>query len=124
MVGAVLQNRLAASLHDQAVASAHLLPPAYRSRFVDGFSTAAKSGLQVGRGQTGASLPTGLPAQVAGRIAQLIHDVFVNAYVLALRPTVAVAVGVLFVASLSCLFVIHRRRALEPQVAPAEIAVA
>ena len=124
VVGAVLQNRLAASLHDQAVASAHLLPPAFQGRFVDGFSQAAKSGLQVGRGQTGASLPTGLPAQVAGRVAQLIHDVFVNAYVLALRPTVAVAVGVLFVASLSCLFVLNRRRVAEQQAVPAEIAVA
>jgi len=123
-VGAVLQNRLAAALHDQAVASASQLPPAFQGRFINGFSQAAKSGLQVGRGQTGASLPTGLPAQVAGRIDQLIHDVFVNAFVLALRPTVAVAVGVLFVASLSCLFVLNRRRVPEQQVAPAEIAVA
>jgi MFS family permease len=123
-VGAVLQNRLAASLHDQAVASAPQLPLAYRAVFVNGFSQAAKSGLRVGRGQTGASLPTGLPAQVAGQIAQLIHAVFVNAYVLALRPTVAVAVAVLLLASLSCLFVINRRRAAEPEVATTEVAVA
>ena len=123
-VGAVLQNRLAASLHDQAVAAAHQLPPAFQGRFVDGFSQAAKSGLQVGRGQTGASLPTGLPAQIAGQLERLIHEVFNNAYVIALRPTVAVAVGVLFVASLSCLFVINRRRAPQEQVAPAEVAVA
>jgi hypothetical protein len=124
VVGAVLQNRLAASLHDQAVGSAHLLPPAFQGPFVNGFSQAAKSGLQVGRGQTGATLPAGLPAQVAGRVAQLIHDVFVSAFVLALRPTVAVAVVVLFVASLSCLFVINRPRVAKEQVAPAEIAVA
>src|SRR6202035_4130300 len=44
VVGAVLQNRLAASLHDQAVASAHQLPPAFQGPFVNGFSQAAKSG--------------------------------------------------------------------------------
>jgi hypothetical protein len=111
-------------LHDQAVASAHQLPPAFQSRFVDGFSQAAKSGLQVGRGQTGASLPNGLPVQIAAQLDRLIHVVFNNAYVTALRPTVAVAVSVLFLASLSCLFVINRRRAPQEQAAPAEIAVA
>jgi len=123
-VGAVLQNRLAASLHDQAVASAHLLPPAFQSRFVGGFSQATKSGLQVGRGQTGAALPSGVLVQLVGQLAKLIREVFDNAYVTALRPTVAVAVGVLFLASLSCLFVINRRRLAEQPVAPTEIAVA
>lgn len=125
VIGAVLQNRLASSLHEQAVASANQLPPAFQARFVDGFAQAAKSGLQVGRGQTGASLPTGLPAQVAARIGQLIHDVFVNGYVAAMRPTVAVAIGVLAVASLSCLLVVNRRRAAgETAARAAEIAVA
>jgi len=123
-VGAVLQNRLAVSLHDQAVAAAAQLPPAFQGRFVDGFAQAARSGLQVGRGQTGAQLPTGLPAQVAGRIAHLIHDVFVNGYVAAMRPTVGVAVAALAVASLSCLLVINRPRATEEHAAPAEVAVA
>jgi hypothetical protein len=50
--------------------------------------------------------------------------VFDNGYVLALRPTVAVAVAVLAVASLSCLFVINRRRSSEEAVKPAKIAVA
>jgi len=123
-VGAVLQNRLAVSLHDQAVAAASQLPPAFQGRFVDGFAQAARSGLQVGRGQTGAQLPAGLPAQVAGRIAHLIHDVFVNGYVAAMRPTVGVAVAALAVASLSCLLVINRPRATEEQAVPAEVAVA
>ena len=125
VIGAVLQNQLASSLHDQAVASANQLPGPFRAQFVDGFAKAAKSGLQVGRGQTGASLPTGLPAQVAARIGQLIHDVFVSGYITAMRPTVAVAVGVLTVASLSCLLVINRRApAQTAAVPPAEIAVA
>jgi len=122
--GAILQNRLAVSLHDQAVASAGQLPPAVRGRFVDGFTQAARSGLQVGRGQTGAQLPDGLPAQLAGRIEQLIHDVFVNGFVIALRPTVAVAVVALAAASLSCLLVINRRPVTVDVAAPTEAAVA
>jgi EmrB/QacA subfamily drug resistance transporter len=122
-VGAVLQNRLAVSLHDQAVASAGQLPPAVQGRFIDGFTQAARTGLQVGRGQTGASLPAGIPAQLAGKIQQLIHEVFVNGYVAALRPTVAVAVVVLVVASVSCVFVINRRRLPREAAAPADIAV-
>jgi EmrB/QacA subfamily drug resistance transporter len=122
--GAVLQNRLAVSLHDQAVASASQLPPAFQGRFIDGFNQAARSGLQVGRGQTGASVPAGLPAQVAGQIQQLVHTVFVNGYVAALRPTVGVAVITLALASLSCLLVINRRRAAATQATSADIAAA
>jgi len=123
-VGAVLQNRLAVSLHDQAVASASQLPPAFQGRFIDGFAQAARSGLQVGRGQTGASLPAGIPAQLAGRIQQLIHDVFVNGYVAALRPTVGVAVVVLAVASLSCIWLINRRRVSNEVSAPVDAVAA
>jgi EmrB/QacA subfamily drug resistance transporter len=121
-VGAVLQNRLAVSLHDQAVASAGQLPPAIQGRFIDGFSQAARSGFQVGRGQTGAAVPAGVPPQLAGRLQQLIHDVFVNGYVAALRPTVAVAVVVLALASLSCLLLINRRRASNEVAAPTDVA--
>src|SRR2546421_3410419 len=60
VIGAVLQNRLATQLHDQAVAYSSRVDPAFRSRFIDGFSHAASSGFQVGVGQTGGvQLPPG-----------------------------------------------------------------
>jgi EmrB/QacA subfamily drug resistance transporter len=121
-VGAVLQNRLAIALHNQAVTAAAQLPPAFQERFVDGFTQAAKSGLQVGRGQTGASLPANLPAPVGGTIQHLVHEVFVNGYVIAMRPTVAVAVVVLAVASVSCLLVLNRRQAPEEATASVDAA--
>ena len=124
VVGAVLQNRLAVSLHDQAAASASQLPAAVQGRFIDGFSQASRSGLQVGRGQSGATLPAGLPAQIAGRIQQLIHDVFIHGYVTAMRPTVALAVVVLALASLSCLWVVNRRHPAAEVTEPVEAAVA
>jgi hypothetical protein len=123
VVGAVLQNQLATAFHDQAVTAATHLPPAFRAPFIDGFAQAAKSGLQVGRGQTGASLPANLPAAVVATVERLVHDVFVNGYVIAMRPTVGVAVAVLAVASLTCLLVINRRRVLDEAAAPADVAL-
>jgi EmrB/QacA subfamily drug resistance transporter len=123
VVGAVLQNQLATAFHDQAVTAATHLPPAFRAPFIDGFAQAAKSGLQVGRGQTGASLPANLPADVVGTVQRLVHDVFVNGYVIAMRPTVGVAVAVLAVASLTCLLVITRRQRPDEVEAPAEVAL-
>jgi hypothetical protein len=52
-----------------------------------------------------------------------VHDVFVNGYVIAMRPTVGVAVAVLLVASLSCLFVINRRQLASEAAAPADVAI-
>ena len=123
VVGAVLQNQLAIALHDQAVTAAAHLPRAFQQPFVDGFAQAAKSGLQVGRGQTGASLPANLPTSIVGTVQHLVHDVFVNGYVIAMRPTVGVAVAVLAVASLSCLFVLNGRHASKEKTAPADVAV-
>jgi hypothetical protein len=110
-VGAVLQNRLADALHTQAVSRSSALPPNFRQQFVDAFNGVAKSGFQVGRGQSGgAQLPPGIPPAVGTQLQQLFHDVFVNAYVDAMRPTIAVAITFLFVASISCLFVVRRKR--------------
>jgi EmrB/QacA subfamily drug resistance transporter len=109
VTGAVLQNQLAVALHDRAVTVSAQLPAPFRAGFVDGFSSAAKAGFSVGRGQDGgAQLPAGLPAQARQQVAQLVHDVFTNGYVAAMRPTVLVAVAVLAVAALSCLLVVGR----------------
>jgi MFS family permease len=111
VVGAVLQNRLADALHSEAVNRSGSLPAGFRQQFVNAFDGVAKSGFQVGRGQTGgAQLPAGMPAQSAAQLQQLFHDVFVNAYVDAMRPTIAVAIAFLFVASVSCLFIVRRKR--------------
>src|SRR5260370_19869435 len=122
-VGAVLQNQLAIALHDQAVTAAAHLPAPFQQPFVNGFTQAAKSGLQVGRGQTGASLPANLPPAVVGTVQRLVHDVFVNGYVIAMRPTVGVAGAPLAIASRSCLFVIHRPPVAQATTAPADLCV-
>jgi EmrB/QacA subfamily drug resistance transporter len=116
VVGAVLQNRLAVSLHDEAVRySAGLppqVPPAGRQRFVEAFSAAGSRGLEVGA-STGSAAGHlgGLPPQVASRIAELSHQVFAHAFLDAMRPALLVPVAVLAVGALSCLAVRDRPRA-------------
>src|SRR2546423_693555 len=123
-VGAVLQNRLAVAFHDQAVTAATQLPPAFQGQFIDRFSKAAKSGFEGGRGQTGAQVPEGLPAQLTAKLQQLIHDVFVNGYINAMRPTVGLAVAVLLLAAASCFLIVQRRRAgRSAEPVAAEVAV-
>jgi EmrB/QacA subfamily drug resistance transporter len=111
VVGAVLQNRLATAFRDQAAAAASQLPPQVRQPFVQAFDRAATGGFSVGRGQNGAAfqLPPGIPPQVAAQITRAAHDVFVNGYVNAMRPTLAVPVVVLALGALSCTLIQRRR---------------
>jgi hypothetical protein len=123
VVGAVLQTRLAAALHDEARSRAGELPPqlpaAVKDRLIASFDNAGH-GLEVGRGQSGGSIPSislppGVPPavahQVQAAIATYFHDVFVNAYLVAMRPSRLISVGVLLVGALSCLGIQRRRRA-------------
>jgi hypothetical protein len=110
VIGAVLQNRLAAELTSGAATASAQLPAPFRKGFASGFAVAAKQGLQIGRGQNGGfRLPAGITPQQSRQLTLLVHDVFVNGYVAAMRPTVLVAVAVLALASASCLLVAGRR---------------
>ena len=108
----MLQNRLAANLHDHAVQNAAQLPPSVRQRFIAGFSEAASGGLEVGRQSSAAvgSAP-GLPPQVAALLARVAHDTFAAGFVDAMRPTLLVPIVALVLGSLSCLAVRRRQRA-------------
>lgn len=110
-IGALLQNQLATDLHHRAVGYSAHLPAQAQAPFVDGFSKAARTGLQVGRGQTGASLsvPAGVPAQIVHQIQALAHGVFTQAFVDAMRPTMALAITVVLVAAVGTVAVRNRR---------------
>ncbi|GAC1512462.1 MAG: DHA2 family efflux MFS transporter permease subunit [Candidatus Dormibacteraceae bacterium] len=117
VVGALLQNRLAITLHDQAVSHASALPAAYRDKFVKAFSSVAANGFQIGTGQNGASLPSGLPPPVAAQLTALAHQVFVSAYIDALKQTLVLPIGVLAFTALSAVLI---RRYERPAVPKAE----
>ncbi|MDA8219751.1 MAG: DHA2 family efflux MFS transporter permease subunit [Dehalococcoidales bacterium] len=103
-VGAVLQTQLTWALQDKAAAYASRLPADIRQRFVDGFASAAQSGFEVGRGQSGGfQLPAGIPPALASQLQQAAHDVFVGGFVAAMQPTLLVPIGVLLIGAISCL---------------------
>src|ERR1700674_915901 len=110
-VGALLQNRLALALHDEAVARSVQLPPEFRPGFVDGFSHAARAGFEVGAGQTGSSLqlPSGVPQQAVAALQEAAHFVFTHAFVDAMRPAMILPIALLVVAAMAAFFVRHDR---------------
>jgi len=112
IVGALLQNRLAITLHDQAVSHASALPAAFRDQFIAAFSSVASSGFQIGTGENGAKLPSGLPPAVAQQLTALAHDVFVSAYIDALKQTLVLPIVVLALTAFSALLI--NRRAGQP----------
>jgi EmrB/QacA subfamily drug resistance transporter len=121
VIGAVLQNQLVSAMHDRAVKDAAQLPPPFRQGFVDGFARAGSAGLEVGRGQSGgARVPAGLPPEAAQLVQQLVHDVVVNAYANAMRPTLAVAVAGLLFGALCCALILRRTRGTSPLQVPDE----
>jgi len=125
VVGALLQNHLATGLHDQAVAHAAALPAAYREQFIAAFSSVAANGFEIGTGQNGAKLPAGLPPAVAQQLTSLAHDVFVTAYIDALKPTLVVPIAVLALTALSALLIKRRQRPVErEESASKEVAAA
>ncbi len=111
VVGAVLQSRLSASLHAEAIDAATELPSPEREPFVQSFSRAAEGGLQVSAGQDGIdiALPPGVPEEVVRKIGEMAHDVFVQGYVDAMKATLIVPIASVACGAVLCLAVKRRR---------------
>ena len=124
VVGALLQNRLAITLHDQAVSHASALPPSYRDQFVKAFSSVAANGFQIGTGQNGAKLPAGLPPSVQQQLTTLAHDVFVSAYVDAMKQTLVLPIAVLVFTAFTALLIRRRARVQTEETAREEVRAA
>jgi EmrB/QacA subfamily drug resistance transporter len=127
LVGALLQNRLAVALHDEALARADEVPAAARAGFVRGFEQASEGGLEVGAGQAASQVraPAGAPDAIADQIGRVAGDVFHHAFVDALHPTLLLPIVVLLLAAAACLGVRGRGRPSRRRVAqPAPAAAA
>ena len=120
VVGALLQNQLATTLHNQAVSHASSLPASFRDQFVAAFSSVSSNGFEIGTGQNGAKLPSNIPPAVAHQIAALAHDVFVTAYIDAMKATLVVPITFLAFTALTTLLIKRRKRPGAEQPAPAE----
>jgi EmrB/QacA subfamily drug resistance transporter len=112
-VGALLQNRLVASMTSQATARSGVLPPQARGRFIAGIQRSASNGIQVGVGQNGAARQAGLPAHLAAEVSRIAHDVFTFGYVDAMRTTMIMPVVLLTVGAASCLAIRRPQRPAE-----------
>jgi EmrB/QacA subfamily drug resistance transporter len=120
VVGALLQSRLATTLHDQAVSHASALPTSFRDQFIKAFSSVSSNGFEIGTGQNGAKLPQNIPPAVAHQLAVLYHDVFVSAYIDAMKSTLVVPIAFLAFTALTTLLIKRRQRPVAAQPAPAE----
>jgi EmrB/QacA subfamily drug resistance transporter len=119
-VGALLQNRLVASMVGQADTRSTALPPQVRHQFVTQIHNSANNGIQVGAGQNGGSthqIPGASPGLVA-EIARIAHEVFTFAYVTAMRQTMILPVVLLGIGALSCLALKGGNGKAAPQAAP------
>jgi len=120
VVGAILQNQLATTLHDQAVSHAAALPAAFRDQFVAAFSSVSSNGFQIGTGQTGAKLPQNIPPAIQHQLSALAHDVFVSAYIDAMKATLIVPVAFLAFTALTTLLIKRRQRPAASQDEPVQ----
>ena len=110
VIGAVLQNQLATTLHDQAVSRSIALPAAFRDQFVAAFTNVSSKGFEIGAGETGARLPAGIPPAVAAQVSALAHDVFVSAFIDAMKSTFVVPVAFLAFTAVTTLLIKRRKR--------------
>ncbi|HLJ66966.1 MAG TPA: DHA2 family efflux MFS transporter permease subunit [Chloroflexota bacterium] len=101
VIGAVLQYRLSIDLHSQAVRYAAQLPIRARAGFIQGFS--AHGGLEVGRGQTGLTIPHNLPVGLVHQLETLGLQVFHHAFLLAMKPTLAISIAALAIGAATTL---------------------
>ncbi len=120
VVGAVLQNQLASTLHNQAVSHASALPAQFRDQFIAAFSNVSSKGFQIGAGETGAQLPANIPPAAAQQIAAIAHDVFVSGYIDAMKATFVLPIAFLAFTALTTLLIKGRARAVAPVEASKE----
>ncbi|WP_279489758.1 MFS transporter [Actinomadura sp. KC216] len=104
-IGAVLQNRLATELPQEAERRSGELPPAVRTEFVRSFDRVSEGGLEVGDPRSGGLVqpPAGLPRDLLATVRSAAEEVFDHAFTTAMRVGIAVPVALLVLAAVACL---------------------
>ncbi len=120
-VGALLQNRLSASLPAAARARSATLPAVVRSHLVANFAKAAQNGaVGPGSGSSRFKAPPGTPLTVVAEIGRIAREAFSYGYVTAMHQTFIMPIAVLGIAALSCLAI----KRVVPSAGPADAPVA
>jgi EmrB/QacA subfamily drug resistance transporter len=123
-VGALLENRLVASLTSQATIRSAGLPAHVRTTFIAGFRQAASSGL-IGGAPGGSAARRGIPPTLAAELRRLGAEVFSHGYVLAMRWTMVLPIAFVGLAAVSCLAIkkdVGPQRAAVPGQDPGQMA--
>ncbi|MFF0575210.1 DHA2 family efflux MFS transporter permease subunit [Streptosporangium saharense] len=94
VIGAVLQNRLAVSLRDEAARRAADLPASVRSGLLSGLD----GGLEI-------KPPPGTPPELAEHVRRVAAETFAHGFVHAVRPALALPVVVIVIGAAACLLV-------------------
>ena len=106
VLGALLANRLTASLAQQARAAATGLPDQAQQAFLQAMTTAGSGGIEVGAGQVAGSTGSmGIPAGVADQVRAAAQQAFAAGFTDAMRPTMVVPILVVLLAAAAVLFV-------------------
>ncbi|MDP2663064.1 MAG: DHA2 family efflux MFS transporter permease subunit [Dehalococcoidia bacterium] len=112
VVGAVLQNQLSTSLHNEAVLYSTQLPTQAQQSFINSFNGVAKSGIEFGRSAgSDPQLAAGIPPQIADLVRTLGRTVFINGFTDAIRPTIMVPIAFLVLVAVACLAVEGKKQA-------------
>jgi len=104
-VGALLENRLVASLTSQATIRSAGLPAQARENFISGFHQAAANGLLSGGPANSGASGSNEPPSLAAELSRLAAEVFSHGYVLAMRWTMVLPIAVVALAAISCLLI-------------------
>jgi MFS family permease len=118
-VGALLENRLVASLGSQAAIRSAGLPAHVRATFIHGFQQAAATGLFSG-GPAGAGPQPGVPKALAAQLQRLSAEVFSHGYVLAMRWTMVMPIAVVVLAAASCFAIKNKLGGQDPAAEAAQ----
>ena len=102
-VGALLENRLTATLPAAVRARDGALPPQARHQLVTGFAKSAQSGAAVGSGSSGFTVRPGTPASLAHEIGRIAREAFSYGYVTAMHQTMIMPIAIIGVTALSAL---------------------
>jgi EmrB/QacA subfamily drug resistance transporter len=102
-VGALLENRLVASLTSEATSRSAGLPAQVRETFIAGFHQAAATGLLSGGPVSSGAANPRVPPALAAELQRLAAEVFTHGYVTAMRWTMVLPIAVVALAAASCL---------------------
>jgi MFS family permease len=116
-IGVLLQARLTVTMHTAAVTNAATLPPQFRDQFI---ATVDAQAATASTGASGAAQASGLPAEVAAKLAQAGQAAFREGFTSATTVTLILPLAILVLGAFACLLM-TRVKSSTPTAPAAEL---